>query len=1417
MKLKQFQNPDIRIFHRGDTVTYSLELNRELSGKAFIRTTLGNGKIRRREQIDKIENNSPISGMAWHDYAMEKVAPKSYQITFSLLECGCFESKCFFIPEDDKLPIYWAEGENFFLKVESAYNKAGNSMYTAFVRQFVPVKSPSNFPSNLISDLDDAGYTVIPKSGTFRQLKKQVDYIIDEMKCNIIQLLPIHPTPTVYGRMGRFGSPFASTDYFAVDPALADFDTKASPMEQFSELLDHIHSRGCRIFLDLPVNHTGWASKLQAEHADCFVRSSDGTYVSPGAWGIVWEDLCKLDYSKKEMYFFMAKVFLFWCRHGVDGFRCDAGYMVPAEAWEYIVAKVREEYPDTVFMLEGLGGPVAVQRDLLRRADLDWAYSELFQNYEKYDIENYGRIMNQTAWNDGTLINFAETHDNDRLAKKGKIYSLMRCAVNSLLSHAGAFGFANGVEFLAQEKIDVHGNSDLNWGNPQNIVKELGRLNSILHIHKCFLPNSAINFIHQENSSALMFERISPDGSEKLLVLINLNCEYSSNFTCHRAIFGDFKRVIDLFKNRPLHFVEAGDCLKIELHAGEFAVLSDRKEYLNEIELYQNSRYFAVPAVKSQQAREMLLKTYSCFTESAVLPKDFNIAEAEKRFLHDPENFFAEVLNNDMLGVIHYSADTDCFREVICGLEKVIFLKSENSFFVELLDNKKLLDRCEAIQLDNGQFFAVLKLDKYQGTESRLLDIKISIFKRGVNSVKKLQGKILQMSEKSAKLANKFNFEREELTTSIISLLNNDYSTLSQMRGRWGELISKYDAILGANLSNQVPVDKINMLLRCRAWVVVNDFSQELNLHVQKSFRSSLDNVSEWFFDVPVGQGAMVRIIIRVSLASNGNAVKIEFFRHFDNDTSHLPPEIPVKIIVRPDVDDRVGHTVTKAYNGAETIFPASVKLLKNEGFLFGAAADHRLEMTVSKGFFVHQPEWKYMVNLPFEEYYGLESKTDIFSPGYFEFKLKGNENSTLYAIVKSADFPKEIKELAFPKITMDRSNDFDGNLRKAIRQFIVKRDNYHTIIAGYPWFLDWGRDSLIALRGVIDYGFLDEAKNILLQFAKFEKEGTIPNMIRGNDDSNRDTCDAPLWLFTALDDYIRAVGSDAIINELPDGKRSLKEILFSIADNYIKGTPNKIKCDIETFLVASPAHFTWMDTAHPAATPRQGYAVEIQALWYKALKFLGQYDEKYNKIAEVVKTSFEKYFFNRKADCFSDCLHIDQIGTPVSEAVADDHIRPNQLLAVTLGLVTDRKMALNILRNTEQLLVSGGIRSLADKAVEYKLPVHWHGRLLNNPDNPYYGRYNGPEDTDRKVAYHNGTAWGWMFPSYMEAMYLIGGEDCKKRALLWLLSGKKRLNTGVPGQLPEVLEGNYPHKNGGCLAQAWSITEFARVYKLLK
>ena len=140
-----------------------------------------------------------------------------------------------------------------------------------------------------------------------------------------------------------------------------------------------------------------------------------------------------------------------------------------------------------------------------------------------------------------------------------------------------------------------------------------------------------------------------------------------------------------------------------------------------------------------------------------------------------------------------------------------------------------------------------------------------------------------------------------------------------------------------------------------------------------------------------------------------------------------------------------------------------------------------------------------------------------------------------------------------------------------------------------------------------------------------------------------------------------------------------------------------------------------------------------------------------------------------------------------------------------------------SIIHNSEKLVIAGGIRSLADAPVSYHLGVYHNGVLLNEPASPYRGSYNGPEDTSRKAAYHNGTAWNWVFPSYCEALFIAGGEACRRKALLLLLSAVHVLENGVAGQLPEIMEGNYPHRAGGCLAQAWSMSEFGRVYHLLK
>lgn len=182
------------------------------------------------------------------------------------------------------------------------------------------------------------------------------------------------------------------------------------------------------------------------------------------------------------------------------------------------------------------------------------------------------------------------------------------------------------------------------------------------------------------------------------------------------------------------------------------------------------------------------------------------------------------------------------------------------------------------------------------------------------------------------------------------------------------------------------------------------------------------------------------------------------------------------------------------------------------------------------------------------------------------------------------------------------------------MRRFIVKRDRENTIIAGYPWFLDWGRDTLIALRGLVKGEFETEAAAIIRQFACFEKDGTIPNVIRGLDDRNRDTSDAPLYLIVAARDY--AEHHSNRILDASCGGRKLRDVLRSIVEPYRAGTPNGIVMDEESGLIFSPPHFTWMDTNFPAGTPREGYPIEIQALWYASLEFLGREEPEYQALA---------------------------------------------------------------------------------------------------------------------------------------------------------------------------------------------------------
>jgi predicted glycogen debranching enzyme len=552
------------------------------------------------------------------------------------------------------------------------------------------------------------------------------------------------------------------------------------------------------------------------------------------------------------------------------------------------------------------------------------------------------------------------------------------------------------------------------------------------------------------------------------------------------------------------------------------------------------------------------------------------------------------------------------------------------------------------------------------------------------------------------------------------------------------------------------------------------------------------------------------------------NSVVLHFFRHpAEDQPQRLADSEPVEIILRPDIESRNFHAATKAYQGPEDQWPRAVSAFSS-GFDFRPDVDHQLRIQMDRAAFVPEPEWLYMVHRRQDARRGHDPDSDLFSPGYLSVYVEGNQSATLRATaVRSQDLSKQGAPAA-DSTTAPAAAEDDTRiaaseiLKRNLGHYVVRRGDLKSVIAGYPWFLDWGRDALIFVRGLVAAGKQAQARDILIQFARFEKNGTLPNMIQAENDANRSTSDAPLWLITASADWVRAKADDSLL-ETDCGGRSMRQILLSIGLSLKKGALNGVHMDPESGLIFSPTHYSWMDTNHPAGTPRQGYPIEIQALWFAALRFLAEIDSaeprlNWQQLARQVQRSILTYFWQPESAFLSDCLHAAP-GQAARNAIADDALRPNQLLAITLGAVTDQDKCRDILAACETLLVPGAIRSLADRPVQHEIKVIHQGALINDPRHPYWGKYEGDENTRRKPAYHNGTAWTWPFPSFCEAWAMTYGEKGKTAALAWLSSGAHLLEHGCLGHIPEVLDGDYPHTPGGCDAQAWGASELLRVW----
>ena len=336
----------------------------------LLRTNLGRAAVLRREIISAHAGGPAAAGASWRDVPMPG-SGDSWEIELPLAETGFFKAKAYLL--DEKSWQHWPEGPDAGISVHPDFARTANTIYCAFTRLFgatknLPVVRDDKLEAQLRS-LESLGYAALPPSGKFRDLARQLPHIVQKLGCRIIHLLPVYPTPTTYARFGRFGSPYAALDMTAIDPALVEFDKRTTGVDQFCELTRDAHSLGARVFLDIIINHTGWGSVLQENHPEYFGRNPDGAFASPGAWGTTWEDLVELEQDNVVLWDKIADALLIWCRRGTDGFRCDAGYKIPVPAWQYIIARVQDEFPETIFLLEGPAVSGQVFRGFPRSAE----------------------------------------------------------------------------------------------------------------------------------------------------------------------------------------------------------------------------------------------------------------------------------------------------------------------------------------------------------------------------------------------------------------------------------------------------------------------------------------------------------------------------------------------------------------------------------------------------------------------------------------------------------------------------------------------------------------------------------------------------------------------------------------------------------------------------------------------------------------------------------------------------------------------------------------------------------------------------------------------------------------------------------------------------------------------------------------
>lgn len=430
------------------------------------------------------------------------------------------------------------------------------------------------------------------------------------------------------------------------------------------------------------------------------------------------------------------------------------------------------------------------------------------------------------------------------------------------------------------------------------------------------------------------------------------------------------------------------------------------------------------------------------------------------------------------------------------------------------------------------------------------------------------------------------------------------------------------------------------------------------------------------------------------------------------------------------------------------------------------------------------------------EQERGLDFSEDLFSPCRLTFDLGATSKVSVVASTERRDGSDAG---TYRSVELERRSANERELltllANAADQFIVARRRGETVIAGYHWFADWGRDTMIALPGLtLVNGRWEVAKNILVQFAAHVDQGMLPNRFPDAAEAPEyNTVDATLWFFEAVRSFLQYTEDYEFV------RTNLYSVLRDIIQWHVKGTRYQIHVDHDGLLAAGEpgVQLTWMDAkvGDWVVTPRQGKPVEIQALWYNALLVMEQLAAKfpdqhamneYRAMADKARARFNEIFWNEQSGCLYDVVNGEH---------RDASIRPNQVIAISLtNTMLSKDRAAAVLRVIErELLTPRGLRTLS-------------------PADPnYIGRYEGGPGS-RDGAYHQGTVWPWLIGPYITAYgKTFGREAGRAFAIRWLENFKEHLSEACLGQVSEIFDGDAPHTPRGCVAQAWSVAELLR------